>query len=130
MDKNFYNLETIEAELFNIEYNIDLVNINLARAESDITTLQHLQLKIEENIDALKHNGIPLIAEFKRAKEDLDRVKLSLVTLTNNREVFNKQVITLQESFEKCKNRKTLAIKFGQSKIVQGNFGSKNGRQD
>lgn len=126
---NIINLNAIESEIARIEYNIQLTNTNLFKAESDITLLSHLQKCIEENIGILKkHDIIPLLLEFKKAKEDLIKVNQNLIVLKNNRETFNKDMDKLKNLLETKRIQLSIFLESNKSKVIQGNFGNKNGR--
>jgi chromosome segregation ATPase len=120
-------LEELDRAIKNGEIRLCTVNTNIGSLTKEIEVLDALESELEENLKVLKKKNIVAIAtEYKKAKEDLAKTKVRLISLKNDRENFKKAANDVQKAMEKAKQDIEKMKKNGDSNVLHGTFGRKD----
>ena len=91
----------------------------------------HIKKNIEENISVLKSRQIITIAiEYKKAKEDLDKIYNKLTMLRINKTNLGHSVDQAAKNLMDSREKYLHALESKVSKVIEVNFGRKDDRQD
>jgi septation ring formation regulator EzrA len=120
------DLENLGRIIKNGEIRIRTININIDSITKDINKLSEVESELMDNIRFLKQTKIVAMAgEYKRAKEDLARTVIRLVTLINDRENFKKAIKNVEELMAKSQIEIDKIIEEGNKNVLRGTFGRK-----
>lgn len=120
-------LERLDRAIKDANIRSGTVRMNIDVLDREIANLDLMELALEENIQVLKQKKIVAIAEeFKKAKEELKRTRLRLITLKNEREDYrkaldhvNQVIVDSTAAIEKIK-------KDGDNNVLRATFGKKD----
>jgi chromosome segregation ATPase len=103
------------------------VKSNIEVLDRDIANMEELEKTLEENLKVLKRQKVIAIAEqFKKAKEDLAKTRVRLITLKNEREDYRKALnnvnVAIAQSMEAIEKIK----RDGDNNVLRANFGKKD----
>lgn len=103
------------------------VKNNLDVLERDIANTEDLKQKLEENLKFLKQQKIIAIAEqFKKAKDELAKTKVRLITLHNEREDYRKALNNVNQVIKDSTEAIEKIKKDGDNNVLRANFGKKD----
>ena len=100
------------------------VKNNIDILDRDIANMDELEQTLEENIQVLKQQKIVAIAEeFKKAKEELAKTRVRLITLRNEREDYRKALNNVHQVIQQSLEAIEKIKRDGDNNVVRANFG-------
>lgn len=121
------DLDLTEKEFKDATDKLEFLQSSLGKVYNEITLLTHLQQVLEQNISILKSRQIITIAiEYKKAKEDLDRVDNSLSMLRINRNNLEFSIEKARKVLADCRDKYIIALQYRVPKVIEVDFGRKN----
>ena len=121
VERNFKDATAVYEDIQNKQSNV----------ESEIALLLHVKATLEENVSILKsRHVIPNLVEYKRAKDDLGKVHNNLTMMKINKNNLEHALEAAKKNLEACRERYLLTIEVRKSRVLYGNFGKKDDRQD
>lgn len=103
------------------------VQNNLDVLDRDIANTEVIKQKLEENLQFLKKQKVIAIAEqFKKAKEELAKTKVRLITLRNEREDYRKALDNVHRVIKESMEAIDKIKKDGDNNVLRANFGKKD----
>jgi chromosome segregation ATPase len=103
------------------------VRNNLDVLERDISNMENLKEKLEENLKFLKRQKVIAIAEeFKKAKDELAKTRVRLITLRNEREDYRKALNNVNQVIKDSMQAIEKIKKDGDNNVLRANFGKKD----
>lgn len=103
------------------------VKNNIEVLDRDISNMEELECTIEENLKFLKQQKIVAIADqFKKAKEDLARTRIRLITLKNEREDYRKALNNVHKVIRDSAEAIEKIKRDGDNNVLRANFGKKD----
>lgn len=122
------DLEKIDRTLKDGEIRLRTVKTNLDALEKEIQNLSSLESQLAENVKCLKKKNIVAIAtEYKKAKEELSKIRQRAIALKNDREHFKKASEEVECSMKKAKEELEKLQRLGDNNVLRGKFGKKDG---
>jgi DNA repair exonuclease SbcCD ATPase subunit len=120
-------LEIADRAIKDAEIRLRTIKLHLEALEKEIDALSTLEAQLEENFKYLKKNKvIALASEFKRTKEELQKVKSFLVMRRNDGDAHRKAYKAAVDHLDFCKEKYDQLIKRGENNVIQGTFGRKS----
>lgn len=109
----------------------EAMQAHLHKIESDITLAIHVQRSLEENISVLKdRHTIPVLIEYGKAKEDLNKIYNNLTMLKINRNNLEHSLEEAKKYLEDCREKYLRSLEVQRSTVIEVDFGRKDDRQD
>lgn len=103
------------------------VKSNVEILDRDIASMEELECTLEENLKFLKQQKVVAMADqFKKAKEDLKRTRVRLITLKNEREDFRKALNNVNQVIRDSMEAIEKIKKDGDNNVLRANFGKKD----
>lgn len=123
-------LEQAEKLLKDLETKYQIFAYNQQVVEKEISHLNRLKDALEQNIAVLANRyTIPLISEFKKARDDLARTQVRLNMHISDREKIIKTLTQLQDMINKGKEQYYIALRGLDGIVIKGNFGNRDGQE-
>lgn len=121
-------LEKLDRTIKDGNIRLQTVNAQMHTLNKDIEALSELQDRLIDNIRFLKKKQIIAMAgEYKKAKEDLAKTVIRLISLQNDREHFRKAIAHVQQVMHEAEE--TIVKLKSINNVVHGDFGRKeNGK--
>ena len=102
------------------------VKTNIEVLDRDIANMSAIEQTLEENIQVLKQQKIVAIAEeFKKAKEELKKTRVRLITLRNEREDYRKALNNVNQVIKDSTEAIEKIKRDGENNVLRANFGKK-----
>lgn len=118
-------LEKLDRTVKDGEIRLRTVKTQMESLTREIDVLKDVQNQLIENIKFLKKKQIIAMAgEYKKAKEDLAKTVIRLITLQNDREHFRKAAVLVEEVMQKALD--DIDKLKNTNNVVQGVFGRKD----
>jgi chromosome segregation ATPase len=128
--KNLQELEKVERELRETSERRAALRAHLLHLSQEIFSLNRTRLITEENIAILKNTRtIALASEYKRAKEDIDRIDSRLNFLKIDQNNHEKMLIRLEKTYEDLRDKVVQLMSDPVGKVIRGRFGKGNGQK-
>lgn len=111
----------------NASNKLETLQNQLFKTENDIILLEHIRKTLEENISVLKNRQIiPMLVEYRKAREDLNKVcnNLNMHKITRNN--LEHSIEQARKYFIECREKYLISIEIKRCKIID--IRSKNGR--
>ena len=103
------------------------VKSNIEVLDRDIANMEELERTLEENLKVLKKQKVVAIAEqFKKAKEDLSKTRVRLITLKNEREDYRKALNNVNTVIKQSMEAIEKIKRDGDNNVLRANFGKKD----
>jgi DNA repair exonuclease SbcCD ATPase subunit len=119
-------LESLDRLIKDSNIRLHTFKTNIDSLDREITTLQELEITLEENIKCLKQNNIvPIASEYKKAMEDMKKTKNRLVETMNQREGFKKNHSDITKLIKDSEDAIERIKKSGENNVIRANFGKK-----
>lgn len=123
-------LELAEQNLEQAQVKFEAIQQHILKIEQEITLLNHIELQIAENVSILKSRHIITLAvEFKKAREDLNKIRNNLSMLRINREAFSRTLEQTEKFLYEARQKYIELLKGQGTVVIQGKFGRKDDRQ-
>lgn len=123
-------LEKLDRVIKDGEIRLRTVNINIMSLSKEIDQLEQAQSLLIDNIHFLKKNKVVAMAgEYKKARDDLARTTIRIITLSNDRETFKKAAERVQTGMEEAREMIEKLKRNGDSNVIIGHFGSRDGQK-
>jgi len=119
-------LALIDRAIKDTEIRLKTIQIHLEALEKEINYFSILEKQLEENFKYLKQDKIiALASEFKKTKEELQRVRSFLAIRRKDLEAHRKAFKAANNHLDLCKKRYEQLIKYETNNVIQGIFGRK-----
>ena len=110
------------------EIRITTVLANVDALVKEINTLYNKEQELEENVKCLKKNRIIAIAqEFKKSKEELERIRARIIMLNNDKEHFLKSSENMRTFLQDTQKQLEKLQNNSDNNVLQFNRGNRNG---
>ena len=110
------------------EIRITTVLANVDALVKEINTLYNKEQELEENVKCLKKNRIIAIAqEFKKSKEELERIRARIIMLNNDKEHFLKSSENMRTFIQDTQKQLEKLQNSSDNNVLQFNRGNRNG---
>jgi chromosome segregation ATPase len=120
-------LEELDRAIKDANIRSGTIRINIEVLDSDISAMEVLEKTLEENIQVLKQKKIVAIAEdYRKAKEDLAKTRVRLITLKNEREDYRKALNNVHQNIKDSAEAIEKIKRDGDNNVLRANFGKKN----
>lgn len=121
------DLATLEHIFVENEAKIRSIQTHIISVSRDIETLSQLEGNLIDNIKYLKKNKIITVADsYRKAKDDLAKTVIKVVSLMNDRENLRKEAVRCEQEMVMAQKR---IKELQKDNVIYGNFGSKNGQK-
>lgn len=126
---NIINLDTEERIFKEANSKHEALQSLLFKAENEIVLLNHIKSGLEENISILKSRHIiPMLLEYRKAREDLGKVCNNLMMLRINRNNLEHSIGQAKKYLDECRQKYLISIESNRSKVIEVDFRRKNGQ--
>lgn len=121
-------LEKLDRAIKDSQIRLCTVKSNIELLDREVETLSRLEVQLESNLKCLKKKDIiPIASEFKKAKEDLGKTRIRLITVKNEREDFKKAMDHVNQCMDKAREEIEKIKKIGENNVLHGKFGKDHG---
>jgi uncharacterized protein YbgA (DUF1722 family) len=120
------DLESLDKTIRESNIRLHTVQAHIVSLTNDIEAFSQLEGNLIDNIKYLKKNKVITGAEsYRKAKDDLAKTVIKVVSLMNDREALKKEARTHQFLMADAQKKLDKLQKYN---VLQGNFGRKNGK--
>jgi hypothetical protein len=120
-----------EREFKDANDRLDALQAHLYNIDNEVALLLHLKKSLQENISILKSRQIITVAlEYRKAKEDLDKIYNKLTMLRINKNNLGHSVEQARKFLAERREQYLLAMEEQTPKVIEVDFGRKDDRQD
>jgi chromosome segregation ATPase len=103
------------------------VKMNMEILDREIASLDQAELDLEENISVLKQQKIVAMADqYKKAKEELKKVRTRLIASKNEREDYRKALDHVNQVIQQSVDAIEKIKRDGDNNVLHANFGKKD----
>lgn len=119
------DLATLEHIFVENEAKLRSIRAHILSTTRDIETLSQLEGNLIDNVKYLKKNKVITMADnYKKAKDDLAKTVVKVVSLMNDRENLRKAAKQCEKEMDVAQSR---IKELQKDNVLYGNFGRKNG---
>jgi hypothetical protein len=125
-------LNTFERESKEATDRFESLQAYIRAIYNDISLAEFVKKNLEENIHILKSRHIiPVAVEYRKAKEDLEKVLKNLHSMEVTKNNLESSAIKARKFMVECRDRYLACIETQTCKVIEGNFGrNDDDRQD
>lgn len=125
------DLDLATRDLKEAQDRFEAMQAHVFKVSNEIALLEHVEKNLLENISILKSRHIITVAvEYKKAKDDLNKVYTNLMMLKLNKNSLEHSAKQAAKFLDDCKERHAHNLRNQGSKVIEVDFGRKNDRQD
>ena len=125
------DLNEAERDLKEAQDRQDALSAHVSKVGNEIALVEHVIKNLQENISILKSRQIITIAvEYKKAKDDLEKLRNNLTMLKINKNSLEHSTSQAGKFLAECRERYAVTLKNQGSRVIEVDFGRNDDRQD
>jgi chromosome segregation ATPase len=123
-------IDKLDRAIKDAEIKLKSIENNIEQIDKEISVLTPRKSDLEKNIEFHKKaTTIPIAHEYKKAKTELNRIKVRLVTITSERNKSYQACKQIEQIIEKFKKDHLDLLKISENNVLRVLFGNKNGKK-